>query len=117
MVCACALGLTDSCAVPPVVSAVWPTTGPAHGSTLLSVTGTNFLARIALMCEFGAGGSRTWATYVTATRLMCMSPAHAAATIELHVSNNNQDFTTDAVQYGFQGAAACDDGACSKETD
>ena len=91
---------------PPTVIAVAPVSGPQDGSTLLTVTGTEFLPRVSLTCQFGT--MRSAATYATPSRLTCLSPAASGAgDVSFAVSNNNQDFTADAVAFTYDGMLGC----------
>lgn len=87
------------------MSVIEPTTGPVWGGTLVQVAGSEFLFVPQLTCGFGTDPSqRTVATFMTSTRLRCYSPASiAVGTVALEISNNNQDFTSNGVQFEFQG--------------
>ena len=76
--------------VPHLVSAVLPASGPATGGTVVTVTGSSFVATPLLACRFDS--TVLSATYVSASVLMCVSPSHAAGAVNMSVANNNQDF-------------------------
>eukprot|EP00698_Gefionella_okellyi_P014440 TRINITY_DN4005_c1_g1_i2.p1 TRINITY_DN4005_c1_g1~~TRINITY_DN4005_c1_g1_i2.p1 ORF type:complete len:2826 (+),score=696.32 TRINITY_DN4005_c1_g1_i2:356-8479(+) len=83
------------------VTGVLPVSGPVTGATLTTVRGTNFANIFSLRCKFGTNAP-VLATWFTATRLQCYSPLAVAGAVAVEVSNNNQDYTTDNVQYAFQ---------------
>ena len=87
------------------VASLLPTSGPVNGSTVVTVTGTNFVSSSQLYCSF-VGVGRSLATWVSASTLRCLSPARTAGSVALEVSNNNQDFTSNAVQFMYQETAA-----------
>ena len=86
----------------PHVMALWPTTGPVRGNTVVTVTGTGFVNSVYLYCLFGTH-PRLQAVWVTSTHMECLSPSNPApAIMPIEITNNNQDFTTDAVVYEYQ---------------
>lgn len=90
----------------PSVTAVRPINGPWVGGTVVTVTGAQFVATPHLRCEFnGSGAPPVFATYITGSVLRCVSPAAASANASstLRVSNNAQDYTTDAVVFSYYG--------------
>ena len=88
----------------PVVTFIWPTTGPVRGSTVVTVLGNHFLRKEELFCKFGTHASAI-ATYVTYTHVECLSPVAAAPeTCAVEMSMNDQDFSTNALQYQYLGA-------------
>jgi hypothetical protein len=75
---------------PETVSEIDPTVGSVLGGTRVTVYGT-FMRDIDLdlHCKWGAS-SPVRATIVSSVYAVCVSPAHAAGTVNLEVSNNNQ---------------------------
>ena len=67
----------------------------------MTVAGTNYIARSALSCRFGS--SLMGASFVSATRVTCLSPAHLSGTVAVGVSLNRQDVTTDSVYFTYHG--------------
>jgi hypothetical protein len=53
-----------------------------------------FLQQPELACRFDA--SVVLATFVSTSVMACVSPPHAAGSVQIRIANNNQDF--DAVQ-------------------
>jgi hypothetical protein len=53
-----------------------------------------------LRCKFGTVES-VMTTFTTSTELRCLSPAQALQTLTLEVSNNNQDYTSNAIAYEY----------------
>eukprot|EP00698_Gefionella_okellyi_P014432 TRINITY_DN4005_c0_g1_i5.p1 TRINITY_DN4005_c0_g1~~TRINITY_DN4005_c0_g1_i5.p1 ORF type:complete len:1114 (+),score=261.18 TRINITY_DN4005_c0_g1_i5:484-3825(+) len=86
------------------VTALMPTSGPVSGSTLVTVTGSTFLSTVTMYCQFGSSLSSV-ATYVTASRLLCLSPQHGIAMVAVEVSVNNVHFTADAISFTYQANA------------
>ena len=84
---------------PESVVSILPTSGPVAGGSVVTVTGTNFTASGTLVCRFGS--TRVTATWSSATRLRCDSPASAAGPVQLAVSNNNQDFSTTSSTFTY----------------
>jgi hypothetical protein len=60
----------------PTVTAVSPPSGQPSGSTLVTVTGTGFVNGSTTVA-FGAGNPGTSVTWISATQLTVVSPAHA----------------------------------------
>jgi hypothetical protein len=67
----------------PTVTAVSPTNGPAAGGTTVTITGTNLSNATGV--DFG-GTAATGLTNNTATSIQVTSPAHAAGTVDVHVT-------------------------------
>ena len=78
------------------VAAVNPTLGPAVGNGLVTVTGAGFYGPT-VYCRFGV--SVVSSTPASSTHVVCTTPAAAAGSVAVEMSNNNQDFTADNVQY------------------
>jgi alpha-tubulin suppressor-like RCC1 family protein len=80
----------------PVVSAVWPKSGPAAGGTVVTITGTGlaaFSAAHPVLVRFGSGSTRVEALKGgTATMLTVIAPA-GEGTVDVTVSLNGQDYS------------------------
>jgi hypothetical protein len=68
----------------PTVTAVSPTSGPATGGSSVIVTGTNFTGTTAV--SFGGTAASSF-TVDSATQITATSPAHAAGTVDVAVTN------------------------------
>ena len=70
-----------------------PSKGPFAHSTVLKVTGTNFVDSDALRCQFGL--ANVSAVAMSSSLLSCMAPAstEGVANVSVSVSNNGQDFS------------------------
>jgi hypothetical protein len=70
----------------PTVASISPNTGPAAGGTSVTITGTGFLpgATVSL-----GGTPATGVTVVSSTSITATTPAHAAGTVNLVVSNSD----------------------------
>lgn len=87
----------------PAVSAIEPVNGPFSGGTVVTVYGSSFVSSGAFRCKFH-DLSAVEATFVTSSVVLCVSPANTTATGVLEVSNNNQDYTTNATPFTYYGA-------------
>ncbi|WP_182449822.1 IPT/TIG domain-containing protein [Streptacidiphilus sp. P02-A3a] len=88
----------------PTVTAVSPTTGPAAGGTVVTVTGTNFTGETSV--TFGAGNP---ATAVTCTDTTCTAtaPAGTPGTVDVQVTTpGGTSATSSADQYTYIAAPA-----------
>jgi hypothetical protein len=82
---------------------VWPTTGPMHGGTVVTLWGANFVDRYRLVCRFGTVLGTRHGSWRSASMIECVSPASGAAgSVPLEMSNNNQQFTTDALPFEYE---------------
>ena len=75
------------------------TRGVAMGGTLIDIVGTNFVNTTLLRCKFNS--TDVQATWSSSTHVRCISPAHAVGVVGVDVTNNNQDYTTDAVKFEY----------------
>jgi len=72
----------------------------SDGLTVVTVTGANFVSSPNLNCRFDL--LRVNASYVTASTIVCITPAHAVGNVTCEVTNNGQDFTTNGVVFDYQ---------------
>lgn len=70
---------------PPTLTAVVPSKGPIAGGQTITLTGTNLEAGGQTRVSFG-GGAPIVATYVSATSVTVVTPAHAAGPVQITVS-------------------------------
>jgi len=76
---------------PPTISGVSPTTGPIGGGTVVTITGTNFQNSATVTF---AGAAATSVTVNSSTQIAATTPAHAAGTVDVRVTNpDNQSAT------------------------
>jgi len=80
-----------------------PVSGPRSGSTLVQLSGYNFVDGSSLSCRFGGiDGSVTPATYVSSTSVECVAPANdQVETVDITISNNGVDFSNSAASYSY----------------
>src|ERR1039458_10202848 len=71
---------------PPTVTSVSPNTGPVAGGTAVTLTGTNFAAGATV--TFG-GTAATNVVVVNGTTITATTPAHAAGSVAVTVTNSN----------------------------
>jgi len=72
-------------AVGPTVSGLSPSTGPAAGGTLVTISGTGFTGTV--LVDFG--GTMVTPTVLSSTTLTVISPAHAAGVVSVLVTTSN----------------------------
>jgi len=75
----------------PTISGLQPTSGPAAGGTLVTITGTNFLAGATV--SFG-GEPATPVTVTSSTQIDTVTPAHAAGVVDVWVTNLDGQLAT-----------------------
>ncbi len=68
----------------PVITSLTPTSGGTGGTTYVTITGTNFLGTTSV--TFG-GTAATFFSVVSATTLTVYTPAHAAGTVDVRITN------------------------------
>ena len=76
---------------PPTISGISPTTGPIGGGTVVTITGTNFQNGATVTF---AGVAATSATVNSSTRIAATTPAHAAGTVAVNVTNPDAQSAT-----------------------
>ncbi len=74
----------------PTLASVSPTTGATAGGTTLSLTGTGFLSATGVTI---AGVACTSLVKVNAGKVTCITPAHAAATVDVNIANETGNIT------------------------
>src|SRR6185295_3815829 len=79
-----ASGFTYAAPPPPSVSSITPDTGPATGGTSVTITGSNFVAGASVRI---GGTLATNVTVTNGTSLTATTPAHAAGTVSVMVTN------------------------------
>ncbi|HEV7926346.1 MAG TPA: IPT/TIG domain-containing protein [Verrucomicrobiae bacterium] len=87
---------TGQTAPAPTVSSVSPGTGSTAGGTTVTITGTNFGAGATVSV---GGGTATGVTVVNSTTITASTPAHAAGTVSITVTNT--DGQSGAITAGF----------------
>lgn len=68
----------------PVITSLTPTSGGTGGTTYVTITGANFLGTTSV--TFG-GTAATFFSVVSATTLTVYTPAHAAGTVDVRITN------------------------------
>ena len=80
-----------------------PSIGPVDGGTFVRLSGHGFNARAAnlgyLQCKFNY--SITPALFVSMFEAACYSPEMPAGTVNLQLSNNHQDFTSENIFFSY----------------
>jgi acid phosphatase len=79
-------GYTYASTPAPTVSAVNPTSGPTAGGTSITITGTNFAAGATVTV---GGTAATGVIVNNSTTITATTPAHAAGTVDVVVTNSN----------------------------
>jgi hypothetical protein len=83
------------------VTKIYPSFGPSHGGTVITVSGRNFLPGSS--CRFG-DNNIVPAVSISTTRLRCTSPSivmNEEAILGLSVSNNGVDFPEERTQFVY----------------
>lgn len=88
------------CLASPTVTSLLPPLGPSTGSTLVTVTGTNFISNSGITCKFGTAAAVS-AAWRSASLLECVSPSGSSGSVAVEVSNNGQDYSSNAVQFVY----------------
>ncbi|CAM9116223.1 unnamed protein product [Choristocarpus tenellus] len=89
----------------PAVLSVQPMSGPAIGGTSVFISGTNFIDSEELGCRFGS--SLVPGRWLSDVLVQCTSPSqteHHDHTVEVEVSTNGVDFTSNYVNFWFHDA-------------
>ena len=71
---------------PPTVTSVAANNGPAAGGTAVTITGTNFRKSANPGVTFGATPA-TAVVVTSKTTITCITPAHGAGAVDVHVNN------------------------------
>ena len=74
------------------VLSISPQSGPVTGGTTVKIRASNVVFSGHLKCRFGSHDVP--ASFVSATELACVSPAHVEGDVKLQVSKNGVDFET-----------------------
>jgi len=70
----------------PIIASVSPATGPAAGSTLVTITGAHFTGTTTV--EFGADDATDFEV-ISSSVISAIAPAHAAGAVQVKVTNAN----------------------------
>lgn len=82
---------TDTAALVPVITSIYPQAAPAAGGTHVIVTGLNFQNSNELVCQFGT--TSVSARYHSSTQILCVSPRLVPQTYRFQVSSNGEDLS------------------------
>jgi len=85
------------------ITRIYPLMGPDYGSTVATVDGVEFISGPELRCRFGTLPPVQASSYISSTRILCVSPPNPPATMTLEVTNNNQDYTDNQWVYTYYG--------------
>ena len=96
--------LSSSSTPAPAVTSISPNSGTINGGTVVSITGTGFLGGATVSV---GGSAATGVTVVNSTSITATTPAHAAGTVNVIVTNSDtqsgtltQGFTYTTIQSG-----------------
>ncbi len=87
--------------VPPILSSIAPTAGALAGATSVTLTGTNFLNGATVTI---GGSACTSVNFVSSTTITCNTPSHAAATVDVTLTNPDTQFSTLTSSYTYEAA-------------
>ena len=89
-------------APPPAVMGVTPASGPDAGGTMVTISGTGFMAGATIALD---GIAATGVTLVNGTTMTAMTPAHAAGAVSVTVTNLDGQSGTQAGAYAYRAPA------------
>jgi hypothetical protein len=87
------------------VHTITPSKGAYEGGTYVILKGSGFqdvLPGIASMLHCKFNMTQVQATWYSSHEVHCIAPQHAAGYVTVEVTLNNQDYTTDGVEYQYQ---------------
>jgi hypothetical protein len=73
----------------PVVTIVTPNSGPTAGGTSVTISGSNF--KLGATITFG-GAAASNIVFISANQLSCTTPAHIPSTVDVRVTNPDQQY-------------------------
>lgn len=73
----------------PVVTIVTPNSGPTAGGTAVTISGSNF--KLGATITFG-GAAASNIVFISANQLSCTTPAHIPSTVDVRVTNPDQQY-------------------------
>src|ERR1700730_8668122 len=94
--------LSSSSTPAPAVTSISPNSGTINGGTAVSITGTGFLAGATVSL---GGTAATGVTVVNSTSITATTPAHAAGTVNVAVTNPDSQSGTLAGGYTYASAS------------
>lgn len=83
----------------PAIATISPTNGPVVGSTLVTITGSNFVSGITV--SFGAS-SATSVNFSNSTLITALTPAHVAGAVNVTVKNPDLQSATAIAGFTFE---------------
>jgi hypothetical protein len=83
---------------PPSITSVAPISGPDSGGTLVTITGTGFVSGAVVTID---SVTATSVSYVDATTITAVTPAHTAGTHDVTVTNPNNQSVTLSSAFSF----------------
>jgi hypothetical protein len=84
---------------PPTITSMTPTSGPIAGGTLITITGTSFVAGATVT----VGGVSATVGAVTSTSITATTPAHAAGAVDVVVTNPDTQSGTRTNAFTYAG--------------
>jgi hypothetical protein len=88
-------------ATAPTVSGISPTNGPIAGGTAVTITGAGFVSGVTVTI---GGTAATGVAFVSATSLTATTPAHAAGTVNVVVTNPDSQLGTGTNLFSYLAA-------------
>ena len=76
-----------------------PKSGPIEGGRDVVLRGTNFQYASTLCCRFDT--IQVDATYINSTSISCLSPRHPIGEVQITVSINGHDYTSQSITYRY----------------
>jgi uncharacterized repeat protein (TIGR01451 family) len=88
-----ATAVTLTASGPAITTVLSPNQGSDAGGTPVTITGSGFVSGGSLAVSFG-GNAATAVTFVNSTTITCTTPAHAAGTVDVVLTNGDGQPTT-----------------------
>ena len=85
----------------PIVASVTPAVGPTLAGTNVTIVGSFFIDNADARCRFGSAGVEVVPNSITASAMVCTTPATDASVVSVEVSNNGVDWSASNVRFGF----------------
>ena len=89
----------------PIITQIFPSSGPVLGGTRMNITGSSFdvpFAESAIFCKVGI--YLVPADYVSSTFLQCNSPSHIAEVVSVELASNQSDLTANYLSFLYSPA-------------
>ena len=87
----------------PTITSFTPNAGALGGLTSMTINGTGFLAGAVVTFDIGGTPAVCSSPSITSTQITCATVAHVAASVNITVTNTDNQSATSATNYTYQG--------------